>query len=166
MKKQILILISIVFLSSIHAIKAQEMPEWANKLPQKKGYVYGVGRGESVDMTMAKRKAESDAKADLVNHYANKFEVFALQCDTLLGADNSIRAVVTTIQSHKEAVLDQVEMVEEKMYKAENGGYVFYLLVRMNVQQEVDNLKNQVEQNSDLKNKMKEKGLLKELKNM
>lgn len=162
------VLFSMLILStfSFKCLLGQEIPDWVNKLPQKKGYVYGVARGESVDMTMAKRKALLDAKADLVNHFANKFEVFAMQCDTLLGADNSIRAVVTTIQSHKEAVLDQVEIVEEKMYKTENGGYVFYLLVRMNVQQEVDNLKNQVEQNSDLKNKLKEKGLLKELKNL
>ncbi len=166
MKIQFLLLAGLVLIGSYHTINAQEMPDWANKLPQKKGYVYGVGRGESADMMIAKRKALLDAKADLVNHYANKFEVFAMQCDTLLGADNSIRSVVTTIQSHKETVLDNVEIVEEKMYKSENGQYIFYLLIRMNVQDDVEKLKSQVEQDNDLKNKLKEKGLLRELKNM
>jgi hypothetical protein len=38
------------------------MPDWANKLIRKKGYVYGAGRGESADMMIAQRRALLDAK--------------------------------------------------------------------------------------------------------
>jgi hypothetical protein len=162
---QMVIVAFMLIAPAIHSV-AQELPEWANKLPVEKGFVFGVGRAESSDMMMVKRMAIMNAQSDLVNHYTDKFEVFASHCDTLLGADNKIRTVVTTIHSEKQAVLDNVIIQDEKMYQSKSGGYIYYVLIKMDINDQINKVKNEMEGNSELKKQMEDKGLTKELKEM
>ena len=164
-KLPIIIGVVVCFLTLNIPLSAQELPEWVTKLPVKKGFVYGVGKGESADMSMAKNIAGMNGKNELLNQYTQKFEVFAVHCDTLLGPDNKVRAVVTTIYSEKQAVLNNVELVDEKM-DFNNGRCTFYLLYRIDISAEIKKVKSEVEGNEDLKKQIKEKGLLDELKNL
>ena len=161
-----LTLVALMFMIPVTYSGAQDLPEWANKLPVEKGFVFGVGRAESSDMMMAKRMAMMNAQSDLVNHYTDKFEVFASHCDTLLGTNNNIRTVVTTIHSEKQAVLNNVIVQDEKMYQSKNGGYIYYVLVKIDVNAQINKVKNEMEGNSELKKQMEDKGLMNELKEM
>ncbi len=157
----IMIIVFIFFgTETIHA--QNEIPEWITKLPSKIGYVYGAGIGKSTDLSMATKKARLIALTDLTNYYTDKFESFAIKCDTILGADNEIRQIVTSIKINQEATL--IGVVEaEKAVDIQDDLTIVYLLLKLNVSADIKMLKNEVGGNSGLRKKMDKKGLLKEL---
>jgi hypothetical protein len=159
-------LVACMFMVPAKYSGAQDLPGWATKLPVEKGFVFGVGNAGSPDMLMAKRKAMMNAQSDLARHYTDKFEVFAMHCDTLLGTDTTIRSVVTVIHSELQATLTNVIVENEKVMQSANGQYIYYILVKMDIHAQKDEIKSNIENKTGLKQQMKEKGLLDELKDL
>jgi len=161
-KTTALLIIALVF-SFMGTIYAQnKTPDWMTQLPVKKGFVYGAGVGKSTDMSMAGEKARMNALQELTNSYTGKFETYAMKCDTVLGADNKVRQVITTIRVSQKATLTGVEVVE-KVTVPQNDNTIVYLLLRLDVSNDVKTLQKEVNGNAKLKKEMKKSGLLKEL---
>lgn len=148
------------FLGSVQA--QNEAPEWYTNLPVKKGYIYGAGTGNSANLSMAYDKSRMAAKTELTKNYENKLETFALKCDTVLGSDNKVRQIITTTITSQSATLSGVEEVE-KVVVSSNGTNIVYLLVRMDVSDEVKKLEKEIQSDAKLKKKLGKAGLLKEL---
>jgi hypothetical protein len=155
--------VGILVFSFLGCVQAQnEAPEWLTNLPVKKGIIYGSGTGNSTNLSMAYDKSRMAAKTALTNNYENKLETFALKCDTVLGSDNKIRQIITTIKTSQSATLTAVEEVE-KFVVSENGTNIVYLLLRMDVSSDVKNIEKEIHSDAKLKKKLGKAGLLKEL---
>lgn len=162
-KKSLAIFIIVFAFSFIGKIHAQnEIPEWIQKLPVKKGFIYGAGTGNSANLSMAYEKSSMDAKNALANNYSNKLETFAIKCDTVLGKDNQVRQIITTVTTSQSATLTGIEVVE-KVVVSENGSNKVYLLLRMDVSADVKKLEKQIHSDAKLRKKLDKAGLLKEL---
>jgi len=147
-------------------IQAQESePEWITKLPVKKGFVYGAGVGKSANLPMASDKARMIALTDLTKNYSGKFETFASKCDTVLGADNAIRQIVTTIKLNQQATLSGVE-IEDKVVGSQDGVTVVYMLLKLDVRNDIKTIQNEVDEDTKLRKEMNSSGLMKELKGL
>jgi hypothetical protein len=155
--------VSILICSFLGCVQAQKQtPEWLTKLPVKKGFIYGSGTGNSANLSMAYDKSRMAAKTALTNNYENKLETFALKCDTVLGSDNKIRQIITTITTSQSATLTGVDEVE-KVVVNQNETNIVYLLLRMDVSSDVKNIEKEIQSDAKLKKKLGKAGLLKEL---
>jgi len=161
-KAAVILVIAFAFTSMGTIIAQDKTPDWMTKLPVKKGFVYGAGVGKSTDMNMAGEKARMNALQELTNSYTGKFETFAMKCDTILGEDNKVRQVITTIRVSQKATLSGVEVVEKVVVPQDDNTQV-YLLLRLDVSNDVKTLQKEVNGNAKLKKEMKKSGLLKEL---
>jgi len=85
-----------------------------------------------------------------------------MKCDTVLGADNKVRQVITTIRVSQKATLSGVEVVEKVVIPNDDNTQV-YLLLRLDVSNNVKALQKEVNGNAKLKKEMKKSGLLKEM---
>jgi len=164
-KAATILVLALVFLS-ISNIKAQDsLPEWMTNLPVKKGYVYGAGAGKSANLSIADDKAHMDAMVDLANNYSGKFETFSLKCDTILGAGNNARQIITKVTSSQQATLTGVEVVDKIVVKQESLNVV-YTLLRMDISNDIKRVQKEIEGDAALRKKMNKKGLLKDLKGL
>ncbi len=161
-KASAIMVIALVFALKGTILAQDKTPDWMTQLPVKKGYVYGAGVGKSSDINMASEKARMNALQDLTNSYTGKFETFAMKCDTVLGADNKVRQVITTIRVSQKATLSGVEVVEKVVIPNDDNTQV-YLLLRLDVSNNVKALQKEVNGNAKLKKEMKKSGLLKEM---
>ena len=158
-------MVMIVF-TGIAATYAQDsIPDWFTNLPVKKGFVFGAGVGKSTDLPIATDKARMNALTNLTYNYNQKFETFAISCDSVLGPDNKIHEVITSFKIKQQAILKGVEM-DKKSVDINDDKTSVYILLKLDISDDVKALQKEVDANAALRKKMNKSGLLLKLKGL
>jgi hypothetical protein len=155
--------ILVCFIYKSHA--QDSIPQWMTNPPVQKGFIFGAGVGKSSDLSNANDKARMNALNDLTYNYNGKFETFAVSCDSVLGADNKMREVVTSFKMKQHATLKGTE-TDKKAVDIKDEVTVVYLLLKLDVSNEVKTLQKEVDANAGLRKKMEKSGLLLKLKGL
>lgn len=144
-----------------HESTAQNAPSWFEQIPQKTGYLYASAKAESADQSMAHKKARTIALGELTKNYIGKMDDFAKTCDTIVG-DNNIRKITSALKTEHQARLVNIEEVDKVIDNSDNRT-VCYLLIRIEIKEDIKQLKKAISEDKVLKKKSNKDRLSEEL---
>lgn len=119
-------------------------PDWYLNTPEESNYMFGIGEGESPDLSLARVSAEAAARDDISNQINIKVTNMIRRSKQQVGQDLNLNVIQNVGKQISIALLHGCKIDQRQINKQDNGKYKAYALAKYSLENAKKSIKNMI----------------------